>query len=130
MEKKETFALKVRISKPPCPASRQVSFRHGRNLLVRQAQLALATPNPNHPQQISIMPIDDAKRRMDQLPKVRSLEFRHHPPHVRVVRKALDALEDLTYKPQTHLWRTILSVPGQDVPQVGQCGFRYSNIHR
>ena len=84
-------------------------------VVIGESQQALTAPDAYDSQYIGIMPIDDAERRMDQLPKRLLPELRHHPSHSRMVREALDALQNPAGQPQTDLWRTIPRIPSDDV---------------
>lgn len=76
-----------------------------------QIEESFAAPDAHDSNVAGIAPVDDAERRMNQLPQKRLSEFRDHPPHIGILTEALDPLNDLRHKPAPDLRSAPLPIP-------------------
>jgi hypothetical protein len=71
-----------------------------------------------HP--FGLAPIDEAKRRVNQLTQVRRVKLRHHAAKIWMIRQVLDVFEQLGDEAFSHLRDTLLTIIAPEVPQVVQ----------
>jgi len=85
----------------------------------RQSQQPFTAPDAHNANLARIVPIDDTKRRLDQLPQKRLVELRHDSTQLRMRSERLDPPEDLGDQPFTDLGNTLLDIPEPDLLQIG-----------
>jgi len=84
--------------------------------------LTLAAPHTHDAHAIAIESVHDAKRRMDDLAKLRDTELRDDPAALREVRQPLDLEHDLLNQALTDFGDIELGVPRADLVQVPNRG--------
>ena len=94
-----------------------------------QTELTFAAPDTHDSHRKRIAPVNDTKRRIDDLSQIILSEFRDDTPNVRVIFQTFDACDDIDDKAGADLGYTLLSVPGMDALKIGQCRLGESNFH-
>ena len=84
-------------------------------------QQTFTTPDTHNPYVLSIVTVDNSKRRMNQLPEECLLKFGDYPAYVRMIDKRLDPLKDLGYRPFTDIGDALPRIPGLDLLEISQC---------
>ena len=92
-------------------------------VFVRHVEQALAAPDSNDTHVLRVTPIDDAKRRPDQLAQKGLVELRDDPAHVGMIGQRLDARDDFAEQALADIGYTLFGVPGPYRFQIGECGF-------
>ena len=67
------------------------------------------------------MPVDYAKRGMDELPQVDSTELRHYAPHAGMICQTLDDRDDIGDEANTDVRYTLFGVTSLNRLESGQC---------
>ncbi len=86
-----------------------------------QFQKSFTSPDPNNTNFILIVPINDAKRRGNDLSQMFDIELRYDTTRERVCAQPLDLGNDLSSKPLSHIRRTVAQVKGLHVLKVFNC---------
>lgn len=81
-------------------------------------QRKVTTPNTDNSHSSRITPVHHPKRRLDEFAQKRLIEFRHHPPPVRMFGHHLGALYQLRHQTPPDIARPLLCVPGQHCPEI------------
>lgn len=89
-------------------------------LFTGEPKQSLTTPDADDVHPFGLAPIDEAKRRVNQLTQVRRVKLRHHAAKIWMIRQVLDVFEQLGDEAFSHLRDTLLTIIAPEVPQVVQ----------
>jgi len=93
----------------------------------RRTQLALAALDAHDPHPLEIAPVHEPKRRLDEFPQKRLIEFGYHPCPIGVVGYRLDPLEELLHHPRPDIRHPLLRVPVPHFLKIAERGSRIAD---
>lgn len=111
-------------------SKRRSSLRLRRGLFVfGKTKPAFAAPDAHNSHRKRVAPVNDTKRRIDDLPQIVLAEFRNDTPNVRIILQTFDACDDIGDNAGADIRCALLSIPGVNILKIGQCRLGESNFH-
>ena len=101
-----------------------------KSVVAGQAKLPLAAPHSNYLELVTLPPVHDPKRGVDELPEKRLTEFRHDPTRFRVQCQLSDPINELCDEALTDIGNTLLCIPGLDLSEIAERGLSEPDAYR